>query len=311
VRSFSGAYTPTFVPTEHSSSHPGVIDPAAVDRYAAVMGPIIRRMWPVTFHDLDRLSHDDRILIVANHSGMGAAELWTLALHWYERFGVTRPVAGMAHPAGFRVPILREALQGMGAVEATRVGAAKARQAGVPLLLFPGGDVEATRPFWQADRVDFGGRKGWIRLAREHGLTIVPLCISGSHVTLPILASGRAISWLTGLRALGTHRAPLPALAVLTTTLSFVAARALGFSRPVSLFAAWASVWPTVMLPWVPSRIGFHFLPPIPAAEIAAADDDALYDRVVGALGRTLREENARTRAERASVPSRPLVRDG
>ncbi len=300
----------TFVSTEHSSSHPGVIDPAAVDRYAAAMGPLIRRMWPATFHDLDRLPPDDRILIVANHSGMGAAELWTLALAWYERFGVTRPIAGMAHPAGFRVPILREALQGLGAVEATRVGAAKARRAGVPILLFPGGDHEATRPFWQADRVDFAGRKGWIRLAREHGLTIVPLCISGSHITLPIVASGRAIAWLTGLRFIGTHRAPLPALALLTSTLAFRVARALGCSRPTSLLAAWAAIAPTVMIPWIPSPIGFHFLPPIPARDVALASDEVLYDRVVGALGRTLREENQRARTEHGCVASRPLVRD-
>jgi hypothetical protein len=49
-----------------------VIDPAAVDRYIAAMGPPIRRMWPATFHDLDNLRViDDRILAVANHSGHG------------------------------------------------------------------------------------------------------------------------------------------------------------------------------------------------------------------------------------------------
>lgn len=294
----------TFLSAEHSSSHPGVIDPAVLDPYVRAMGPLVRRMWPAAFHHLERLPDDDRVLVIANHSAMGAAELWALALAWYERFGATRPMAGMAHPAGFRVPILREVLQGMGAVEATRVGAAKARQAGVPILLFPGGDHEATRPLWQASRVDFAGRKGWIHLAREHGLTIVPLCISGSHVTLPILARGRLVSWMTGLRALGAHRAPLPALAAVTSPLAFLAARSLGFSRPLSLFAAWASVWPTMMLPWIPARIGFHFLPPIPAHEIAGAADAALYDRVVGALGRTLREENARVRTEHASVAS-------
>jgi 1-acyl-sn-glycerol-3-phosphate acyltransferase len=287
-----------------------VIDPAAIDPYVKVMGPLIRRMWPATIHDLDRLPYDDKILIVANHSGMGAAELWSLSLAWYERFGVTRPMAGMAHPAGFRVPILREALQGLGAVEATKIGAAKARRAGVPILLFPGGDQEATRPVWHADRVDFAGRKGWIRLAREHGLTIVPMCISGSHVTLPIVASGRAVAWMTGLRLIGTHRAPLPALALLTSPLAYAAARALGCSRPASLFAGWATIAPTVMIPWIPSAIGFHFLPPIPAAEVAVADDDALYDRVVTTLGQTLREENQRARAEHGSVASRPLVRD-
>jgi 1-acyl-sn-glycerol-3-phosphate acyltransferase len=298
------------VSTEHSSSHPGIIDPVLLDRYVRFMGPMVRRMWPGTFHGLDQLPNDDRVLIIANHSGMGAAELWTLALAWYERFGVTRPMAGMAHPAAFRVPVLREALQGMGAVEATRVGAAKARQAGAPILLFPGGDHEATRPFWHADRVDFAGRKGWIRLAREHGLTIVPLCITGSHVTLPIVASGRAVAWMTGMRVMGVHRAPLPALALLTSPLTFAIARALGASRAMSLLAAWASVWPTVMMPWIPASIGFHFLPPIPASDVALASDDALYDRVVGSLGRTLREENQRARSEPSSVAPRPVVRD-
>lgn len=281
-----------------------MIDPAAVEGYVRVMGSLVHAMWPATFHDLERLPTHDRVLVVANHSAMGAAELWALGLGWYERFGVTRPMAGMAHPAAFRVPLLRQALQGLGAVEATRVGAAKARQAGAPILIFPGGDVDATRPFWQPDVVDFAGRKGWIRLAREHDLTVVPLCISGSHGTLPIVARGRAVSWLTGLRAIGAHRAPLPALALVTSPLVFAAARGLGLSRATSLIAAWAAVWPTVMLPWLPASIGFHFLPPIPAREIAEGADDALYDRVVGALGRTLREANARARSEHGSVAS-------
>jgi len=200
----------------------------------------------------------------------------------------------MAHPAGFRVPLMRDLLRGLGAVEATREGAARAVRAGVPLLLFPGGDQEATRPIWQASRVDFAGRKGWIRLAREHGLTIVPLCISGSHVTLPIVAGGRAVAWLTGMRFLGTRQAPLPALALLTAPLAYRAARALGLPRSIGLLAGIAAVWPTAVLPWIPSRIGFHFLPPIPAREIAASTDEALYERVVGALGQTLREANAR-----------------
>src|SRR4051812_39300778 len=243
------------------------------------MGPLIRRMWPATFHDLDRLPHDDRILVVANHSGMGAAELWTLALAWYERFGVTRPIAGMAHPAGFRVPILREALQGLGAVEATRVGAAKAREAGVPILLFPGGDQEATRPFWQADRVDFAGRKGWIRLAREHGLTIVPLCISGSHITLPVLARGRSISWLIGTRWLGIHRAPVSALSVAAAALALGASSAIGLPLIVGAASAWAAVWGTMMIPWIPSRIGFHVLSTVTEEEIAQTEDQVLYER--------------------------------
>ncbi len=261
-----------------------------VEPLRRVIAPVVRRMWPSSVHGLDHLPSHDRYVIIANHSGMGAAELWALTLQWYERFGDARPIAGMAHPAALRVPLLGDVLRGLGAVEATRTGAALARRAGAPLLLFPGGDHEATRPIWRARRVDFAGRKGWIRLAREHGLDIVPLAITGSHVTLPILAHGRAVSWILGTRWLGVHRAPLPALGVATAALSLRLARAAGLPRRYAAVAAVASIWPTLLLPWIPSRIGFHVLPPIPAAELAdPARDHALYERVVTSLERVLR----------------------
>jgi len=260
------------------------------ERLCGVIGPVVRRMWPCAFHGLEHLPAHGRYIVIANHSGMGAAELWALVHAWYERYGDSRPIAGMAHPAAFRVPVLRHVLEGLGAVEATREGAAVARRAGVPLLLFPGGDHEAMRPIWQARRVDFAGRKGWIRLAREHGLDVVPLCITGSHVTLPILARGRALSWVIGLRALGAHRAPLPALGLAAAAATFGLARAAGLKRRWAALGAWASIWPTLMLPWIPARIGFHLLPPIAAAELTDPSRDGdMYDRVVGSLERVLR----------------------
>jgi len=279
--------------TRHSSSHPGKLDPDVAARWEQLFGEAVRARWPGTFEGLEHVPTHDRFIVIANHSGMGAAELGSLAVGWKERFGDTRPVAGMAHPAGFRVPGLRYFLRGFGAVEATREGAAWAREHGVPLLLFPGGDQEATRPIWHAKKVDFAGRKGWIRLAREHGLSIVPLCISGSHVTNPIVAHGKAIAWLTGARFFGAHRAPLPALSLVAAPLAYRLARGLGAPRWVSALGAWSVVPPTMFFPYVPARIGFHFLPEIPLERFAdPADDDALYREVVGSLQRTLLERS-------------------
>jgi len=252
------------------------------------LGPVVRRMWPSTLEGLEHLPEGDRFLVVANHSGMGIAELWALILAWNASPHRARPIAGMAHPGAFKVPPIRYFLHGLGAVEATRGGAALAREAGAPLLLFPGGDHEATRPLWEADRVDWAGRKGWIRLAREHGLTIVPLCIHGSHVTLPILARGRALSWVIGTRALGVHRAPLPLLSVAAALAALGIAGAAGAAWWVGPVAAWASVWGTMALPWVPSKIGFRLLPAITPEDLGL-DDNVLYDRVVSALQRELR----------------------
>lgn len=295
------------LPADRSSPHPGHFDREVLGGLERALGGVTRRFWPGTFEGLEHLPSHDRFVLVANHSAMGSAELWSLVLTWHDRFGHDRPVAGMAHPAAFRVPILRSILQGLGAVEATRGGAAYARAHGMPLLLFPGGDHEATRPFWQADRVDFNGRTGWVRLAREHGLDIVPMCISNSHRTLPIVARGRAVSWLIGTRALGVHRAALPLGSLGVAAAALLAARALRWPAWAAASLAWASIWGTMMVPLVPSPIGFHLLPPVRADELGAGGDPtrdrAIHDRVVGALGERLVAENARARAARSKRP--------
>lgn len=272
---------------DQSAEKPGVIDEELFASLKAVMGPIVRRMWPSSIHGTEHLPSHDRFILVANHSAMGSAELWSMILAWDDHFHGGRPVAGMAHPGAFQVPLLGALLRGLGAVEATREGARKAREAGVPLLIFPGGDHEAARPIWQASRVDFAGRKGWIRLAREHGLTIVPMAITGSHKTLPILLRSRALAWAVGLRtALGVKRAPLPLLSLASMIAAVRIARAAGAGIPGRYAAAVAAYWATLMIPWIPARIGFHLLPPIEVDELAQIpDDDVLYERVVGALG--------------------------
>ncbi len=279
-------------PPGRSSPHPGRFDPRVIANLERAVGPLSRKMWPSSFKGLEHLPDHDRFLVVANHSGMGMAELLALTLGWHERFSGSRPVAGMAHPAAFLVPPLSYVLPGLGAVEATREGAAWARQHGMPLLVFPGGDHEASRPLWRAQEVDFAGRKGWIRLAREYGLTIVPMAISGSHETLPIFAHGRAISWLVGLRGLGLRRAPLPALSLVAAPLGYRLARAAGLPRWASGVVGWMSMLPTVVTPWIPSRIGFHLMPPIAPSRFAdPAQDAAIYEEVVSLLGRALRDE--------------------
>ncbi len=248
-------------------------------------------MWPGIFHGLHKLPSHNRFIVVANHSGMGSAELWSLALGWHEHFGTARPVAGMAHPAAFRVPVLRSVLQGLGAVEATQMGARKARLSDVPLLIFPGGDHEAMRPYWQGDRVDFAQRKGWIRLARKHGLSIVPMGIVGSHKTLPIIAGGRTLAWLSGLRFLGARRGPLPLLSLLAAAGTYRFARSKGAGPILSFLSADLAWLSTALIPWIPSAIEFHLLDPIePEAFADPSADSIFYSDVVGRLQRVLDE---------------------
>ena len=64
------------------------------------------------------------------------------------------------------------------------------------MLVYPGGDYEVFRPSWQRHVVDFGGRRGFVRLARETGVPIVPVASVGGQETALFL--GRA-QWLARL----------------------------------------------------------------------------------------------------------------
>jgi 1-acyl-sn-glycerol-3-phosphate acyltransferase len=269
--------------TTRSAETPGLPLAGWIAAYRA-LEPAWRSMWPGVLEGEGRLPDHRRYLVVANHSGLGVTECVSLIGAWLSRFGTTRPLAAMAHSALFKLPGMSEALRGFGCVEATREGAAWARANDVPILLFPGGDHESMRPLWQARRVDFAGRRGWIRVAREHDLSIVPLAITGSHVTLPNLGGAKALSWMTGTRALGMRRGPLPVLSVAAALASLRFTRGAAPTRRA--ITALASFWAVALVPWVPGKLTFEILPEL---DIRGLDDDAVYRRVVSALEHQVR----------------------
>jgi 1-acyl-sn-glycerol-3-phosphate acyltransferase len=55
------------------------------------------------------------------------------------------------------------------------------------------------RPIWERNRVDFGGRKGFIRLALELDVPIVPVVSVGGQETSIFLSRGETLARLLGL----------------------------------------------------------------------------------------------------------------
>src|SRR5579859_7825902 len=110
--------------------------------------------------------HDEGpVLMVGNHSGgnmMPDTLVLTLAFNAY--FGAERPFYQLAHNLVLSMPWLAD-LRRFGTVAASPENASKALDAGAALLVYPGGDWGVHRPTSQANRIDFDGRKGFIRLA--------------------------------------------------------------------------------------------------------------------------------------------------
>lgn len=147
---------------------------------------------------LHRIPADKPVLLVGNHSGGNVPPdtfVFTLAFSSY--FGVERPFFQLAHNLVVSAPGLGW-LRKFGTVAATPENARLALQAGQAsaLLVYPGGDYEVFRPSWQRNVVDFDGRKGYVQLAREAGVPIVPVASVGGQETALFLDRGQ---WLARL----------------------------------------------------------------------------------------------------------------
>ena len=85
-------------------------------------------------------------------------------------------------------------LRKYGTVAASHENARKALDSGSALLVYPGGDYEVHRPSWESGRVDFAGRKGFLRLAIERNVPIVPVVAIGGQETALFLSRGERLA---------------------------------------------------------------------------------------------------------------------
>jgi 1-acyl-sn-glycerol-3-phosphate acyltransferase len=77
-----------------------------------------------------------------------------------------------------------------GTIPASPENMRRALDKGAALLVYPGGDYESYRPSWESAEVDFDGRNGFVRLALELGVRIVPVVAIGGQETALFLGRG-------------------------------------------------------------------------------------------------------------------------
>src|SRR5438067_4092889 len=137
---------------------------------------------------LENIPEEGPVLLVGNHSGGNLTPdtlVFTLAFNTY--FGVERRFFQLAHNLVLTMPGLGY-LRKYGTVAASPENADKALSSGAALLVYPGGDYEVHRPSWESGKVDFGGRKGFIRLALAKEVPSVPVRAVGGQVAAGFIA---------------------------------------------------------------------------------------------------------------------------
>jgi 1-acyl-sn-glycerol-3-phosphate acyltransferase len=162
---------------------------------------------------LDNIPDEGPSLLVGNHSGGTLiADTFVFAGAFYDYFGPGRRFHQLAHDIAARLPAT--GIGRWGTVAASHDNARRAFEKDAPVLVYPGGDYETFRPSWHSDRIEFGGRKGFIELALEQRVPIVPVVAVGGQETALFLTRGeraaKATRWrdLTRIKVLPVAIAP-------------------------------------------------------------------------------------------------------
>ncbi|MGI8460334.1 MAG: 1-acyl-sn-glycerol-3-phosphate acyltransferase [Solirubrobacterales bacterium] len=218
--------------------------------------------------NLGNIPADKPVLLVGNHSGGNMTPdtmLFTLAFYTY--FGVERPFYQLAHNLVLASPI-GPILRRYGTVSASHEHAAQALREGAALLVYPGGDWEVHRSSWEGGKVDFDGRRGFVRLALNEGVPIVPVVSAGGQETAIFLTRG---DWLASLLRVDK----LFRLKVL----------------PLSIAAPWGlNVGDFLGHIPLPAKLTVEVLPPIDLEQEFGPepDIDEIYEHVTGKMQKTL-----------------------
>jgi 1-acyl-sn-glycerol-3-phosphate acyltransferase len=136
-----------------------------------------RHYFRYSVEGLEHLDSKRSIVAVGYHGRPLAWDLLILHEVLYRRHG--RMHFGIFHEYFERDPFARWMLRGLEWTTRDGPEVVEAIHAGRHLILAPGGDREATRPWHVHNRVDWGLRSGFVRLAIRHGLEVVPIAAAG------------------------------------------------------------------------------------------------------------------------------------
>jgi 1-acyl-sn-glycerol-3-phosphate acyltransferase len=168
-------------------------NPRYIRRAINVLGPLLRLYFRGEVRGLEKIPAEGPVLIVGNHSGgLMIADTFIFTMAFYDHFGAERRFHQLAHDLAVKWPGV--GIRPFGTVKASRENAMKAFEKGAAVLVYPGGDYETFRPSWHTDKIEFGGRQGFISLALEAGVPIVPLVAIGGQESGLFLTRGERAS---------------------------------------------------------------------------------------------------------------------
>lgn len=225
--------------------------------------------------DGDLTTPAEPTLFVANHGFGGIFDLNVFAIFAaFDALALDRKVTILTHQIAWTLQV-GPFIEQFGATPASRDAALAAFERGEHVLVLPGGDIDAFKPWDKRDEIVFEGRTGFARLAQDAGVPIVGIVTAGAGESAYVISDGQRLA--RALRLDKTLRAKV---------------------LPVSVSLPWGiSVGTAGVLPYLPlpTKLLTAVMPPIRSEEGESPADFA--SRVEVAMQKRL-TELARQRRE-------------
>ena len=177
------------------------LEPAAASKLARAQDLVIAYLQRYHRFELDGHLEDpgEQVLFVANHGFGGLFDLNVAALMATNRLvGIRRPTTILIHQLTWTLG-LGPLVEPFFARPASRESAREGFAHGHHVLVLPGGDLDAFKAHRDRDKIVFGGRSGFARLAMEAGVPIVPVVTNGAGNSLLVLSDGQRLAKALGL----------------------------------------------------------------------------------------------------------------
>ena len=169
--------------------------------------PALRALSDIYFRGevrgMDNVPARGPVLLVGNHSGGTLiADTFVFTQAFCDHFGAERIFYQLAHDLVFKVPGVRALVVPYGTVPASPENMRRTLARDAALLVYPGGDHETYRATWHSADIDFAHRTGFVRLALQLDIPIVPVVAIGGQETALFLGQGERVARLLHLHRL-------------------------------------------------------------------------------------------------------------
>jgi 1-acyl-sn-glycerol-3-phosphate acyltransferase len=165
-------------------------NPQIIEQLMPFFGWVYQYYFRVKTDGWENIPKTGKVLLIGSHNGgLAAPDTVMMTYDWFKKFGTQRLAYALMEPKIWQfLPGLARLATQVGTIQPHPNLARKALGRDAAVLIYPGGASDVFRPYSLRNKIYFSQHKGFIKLALEEEVPIIPFISYGAHSTLIVLA---------------------------------------------------------------------------------------------------------------------------